>query len=117
MTQKEFAEYFNVPIKTLQKWEQGDRTPPEYITELIEYKIDKEKLGVLKINSNGKYDVLNMSKCEWFEVDEEWLENVDLRGAVELRYISGTKQELEVRPLSGPSDFYDNIHGSWARSH
>ena len=44
MTQKEFAEYFNIPLKTLQKWEQGERTPPQYVVELIEYKINKEEL-------------------------------------------------------------------------
>ncbi len=48
MTQKEFAEYFNIPLKTLQKWEQGERTPPRYVTELIKYKINKEETNMNK---------------------------------------------------------------------
>ncbi len=36
MTQKQFSEYFNLPIRTLQEWEQGRRKPPSYILELLE---------------------------------------------------------------------------------
>lgn len=43
MTQKEFAEYFNIPQRTIENWEGGKRTPPEYVVELMEYKIKKER--------------------------------------------------------------------------
>lgn len=44
MTQQEFSDYFNIPKRTFEKWEQGIRTPPEYVAELIKYKIEKEGL-------------------------------------------------------------------------
>jgi DNA-binding transcriptional regulator YiaG len=44
MTQREFSEYLNIPLRTIQEWEQGRRTPPVYVVELIKYKIEKEKL-------------------------------------------------------------------------
>lgn len=34
-SQREFAEYLGIPLRTLQNWEQGTRKPPEYITKLI----------------------------------------------------------------------------------
>lgn len=68
----------------------------------------------MKKNKNGKYDVLNIGSGEWFEVDDEWLENVDLTGAYELRFMSGTKEELEVYVRSGRNRVYQNVHGSWA---
>lgn len=117
MTQKAFSEYLNIPVWTIQDWEGERRTPPDYVVELIEYKIIKEELGMMKRNSNGKYDVLNQSNCERFEVDRDWLENVDLRGIGELRFTTGTKDVLEAMPLTGPSEFYENVHGSWARTH
>lgn len=49
MTQREFAEYFNIPKRTIENWEGGQRTPPPYVVELIEYKIRKEKLGMLRL--------------------------------------------------------------------
>lgn len=49
MTQKEFGEYLNIPIRTIQNWESEHRKPPEYVTELIEYKIKKEKLNMKKL--------------------------------------------------------------------
>lgn len=36
LTQKQFAEYFEVPQRTIQDWEQERRIPPEYIPKLIE---------------------------------------------------------------------------------
>ena len=45
MTQKDFAEYFNIPVRTLQDWEHGKRIPPPYVVELIEYKVKKEGLA------------------------------------------------------------------------
>lgn len=49
MTQKEFGKYLNIPIRTIQNWESEHRTPPEYVVELIEYKIKKEKLSMRKL--------------------------------------------------------------------
>lgn len=36
MSQKQFAEYFEIPIRTIQCWEIGQRTPPVYIPKLLE---------------------------------------------------------------------------------
>ena len=49
MTQKEFAKYFNIPQRTIENWEGRQRKPPPYVVELIEYKIRKEKLGMLRL--------------------------------------------------------------------
>ena len=35
LSQSKFAEYFGLPIRTLQEWEQGRRNPPEYLLELL----------------------------------------------------------------------------------
>lgn len=44
MSQSKFAEFLNISIKTIQNWEIDKRTPPEYVTELIEYKLRNEGL-------------------------------------------------------------------------
>ena len=38
-TQSEFAARYNIPFRTVQNWETGLRTPPAYITELLEKRI------------------------------------------------------------------------------
>lgn len=35
-SQKKFAEYFEIPFRTVQEWEQGRRKPPDYIPKLLE---------------------------------------------------------------------------------
>lgn len=45
MTRTEFCEYFEIPYRTLQDWELGNRKMPEYLLRLIAYKIKMEELG------------------------------------------------------------------------
>lgn len=44
MTQKQFSEYLNIPKRTIEDWETDRRKPPQYVIELIEYKLKNEKL-------------------------------------------------------------------------
>ncbi|MGN0686660.1 MAG: helix-turn-helix domain-containing protein [Oscillospiraceae bacterium] len=49
MTQKEFSEAcFDIPIRTIQDWESGRRTPPLYLVMLIMSRLDQ--LGKLDKN-------------------------------------------------------------------
>ncbi len=52
MTQKEFAEYFGIPVRTLQDWERGVRHMPNYLLRLLVYKLEMEKL--IKKNQEKK---------------------------------------------------------------
>lgn len=44
MTQKAFAEYFNIPRRTVEDWEADKRTPPPYLLDLMMYKLKNEKI-------------------------------------------------------------------------
>ena len=44
MTQKDFAEYFGIPIRTVEDWERGIRHMPDYVLRLFAYKMEMEKL-------------------------------------------------------------------------
>lgn len=35
MTPKAFSEFFGIPVRTLQDWEAGLRTPPDYVVRLF----------------------------------------------------------------------------------
>lgn len=43
MTQSEFAAYFGIPLRTIQKWERNGSIPPEYIPKMIERILELEK--------------------------------------------------------------------------
>lgn len=47
MTQKAFAEYFKIPKRTIENWEEEKRVCPDYLIELMEYKLKKE--GITKV--------------------------------------------------------------------
>lgn len=44
MTQTQFGNYFNIPMRTIQNWETKKSNCPIYIEELIKYKLEKEKI-------------------------------------------------------------------------
>lgn len=44
MTQQAFADYLNIPKRSIENWENGTYKPAEYLTELIEYKLKHEGL-------------------------------------------------------------------------
>lgn len=44
MTRPQFAEYFGIPYRTIQDWELGNRKCPEYLLDLMEYKLKNEGL-------------------------------------------------------------------------
>lgn len=46
MNQTAFGKYFGIPRRTVQNWDLGLRKCPEYILDLMKYKLEKE--GLLK---------------------------------------------------------------------
>ena len=44
LSRKEFSEHIGIPVRTLEDWEAGRRTPPEYIPRLISYQLKYEEL-------------------------------------------------------------------------
>ena len=49
MSRKEFSEHTGIPVRTLEDWEAGRRTPPEYIPRLLGYQLRYEEL----VRKNG----------------------------------------------------------------
>lgn len=60
-TQNEFAKRYDIPFRTVQNWESGVRTPPEYIVTLLESRIRADlanrKTAVLPRFSPKKRDL------------------------------------------------------------
>lgn len=44
LNRKKFALHFGIPLRTIEDWEAGRRTPPEYIPRLIKYQMEYEKI-------------------------------------------------------------------------
>lgn len=43
MNRKDFAEWLDIPYRTMQEWELGRRAMPQYVLSLITYKVRNEK--------------------------------------------------------------------------
>lgn len=60
MNRREFCEYFEIPYRTVQDWEAGKRTMPEYLLRLMKYKVEmecvigKNSVPEIVLDANGK---------------------------------------------------------------
>ena len=45
MKREDIANYLHIPLGTVRDWEQGKRKMPEYVYELIEYKVERELIA------------------------------------------------------------------------
>ena len=76
-TQSEFAARYNIPFRTVQNWEAGVRTPPEYMISLLEDRI-RSDLTNRKTKVLPKYDPQkrNLPKRSDFVGATAWLRAV-----------------------------------------
>ncbi|MBQ4259501.1 MAG: transcriptional regulator [Lachnospiraceae bacterium] len=49
MNRREFSEYTSIPLRTIEDWEAGKRTPPSYIPRLLRYQLLYDQ----KLNERG----------------------------------------------------------------
>lgn len=55
MSQSQFAKYFNLPIRTLQEWEQERHNPPPYLMGLLERIVELER----NVTADGRISIIN----------------------------------------------------------
>lgn len=51
---KKFSERYKIPLRTLENWEGGKNTPPDYVLELLEYKIKNDLILIEMANECAK---------------------------------------------------------------
>lgn len=52
LSQVKFCEKYHIPLNTFARWEQGKREPPDYLVELLEFRV-REDLNM------GMHDLIN----------------------------------------------------------
>ena len=45
MTLKQFSEHYKIPYTTTRQWYKEERKAPQYVIDLMRYKIENEKRG------------------------------------------------------------------------
>lgn len=50
LSQRSFAKELNIPYRSIENWESGQRVPPEYVVELIEYKLENKRQKMFSRN-------------------------------------------------------------------
>ena len=48
LTQQAISDMLHIPKRTIEGWDEGTRTPPPYVMELIEFRLEKATKTELK---------------------------------------------------------------------
>lgn len=64
MTQKQFAEFFGIPQRSIENWEGGQRKCPQYLLDLMEYKLKKENIIKDEKQQKMKEHLKDLSKMQ-----------------------------------------------------
>ena len=78
MSQRQFAQYFGIPVGTLRNWEQGIAKPPDYVFKMIFASIRRDKMinvetikfmrtldELAELSKNGIEPFDNVSEDTW----------------------------------------------------
>ena len=79
LSQQQFADYYGISVRTLQQWEQGRRTPPEYIFEMMKriWKLDHKKTYAGIDVDLSMVDFLNALRAEFEPLGAKWLAEIN----------------------------------------
>lgn len=91
LTQKELSEYLGVSLRTVQKWDQGVRTPSDWVINLIMDKLTR--FTGLKNKEASSKEVLEFTEIK--KVIAELAHNYDISNVILFgSYVKGTADEL-----------------------
>ncbi len=99
---REFCDYFCIPYRTVQDWECGKRTMPEYVLRLLEYKIRTDQMLAeqkgKELKDRGESGIRKMNKSDYEEVHKLWL---SCKG-IGLNELDDSKEGIERFLLRNP---------------
>ena len=67
ISQSRFAEYFGLPLRTLQEWEQERHSPPPYLIGLLERIVELER----NLTADGKNNIINRKEKQEGGISKE----------------------------------------------
>lgn len=67
MSQSQFAEYFGIPVRSLQEWEQGRKKPPSYLLNLLKRIWILEKRRTINMTRQDEIEILISDRCTKIE--------------------------------------------------
>lgn len=97
ISRAEFSRRYNIPKRTLEAWEAGDREAPDYVIDLLGRAVYSDWM-----NKKAKFYVVEMQvNATWGNPEEEWTQGCydsymkAIKEATELSKIS--KNVIEIR--------------------
>ena len=74
-----FSRKYNIPLRTLEDWDAGKKTPPDYVMDMLERIVreDKEMLYVLILSTRGNEEIQTIGTLEEMTKREDALARIE----------------------------------------
>jgi len=82
-TQEQFAQYFHISSRTLEKWDGGFTNPPEHVIYMIQKIIKQEEL-ISKLEVKLRLDDTDVkNEMNTYVIGDSWIDGVSLEDAIQ----------------------------------
>ena len=126
MSQRDFANYFGIPLGTVRNWEQGIAKPPEYVFQMIETSIRRDKMinvetikfvklldKLAELTENGIEEFANATQDNYDEKIFYDVNSVDADGRYKIVLDSCLLDDPECYHHDAIS-YYKSTHGDYS---
>jgi len=69
MSRTAFCKKYNIPLRTVEAWDAGDREAPDYVMDLLEKVVEADE------KDHKRYSIINMSLTDFEKKEEDALKN------------------------------------------
>lgn len=81
MRQSDFARYFNIPLRTIQHWEAGTRKCPEYLLDLMKYKLNTKVNNARMQIKHIEKEIANLKRL--YGLDEDFMYDIEAKAKLD----------------------------------
>lgn len=91
LSQSAFAKKYNIPLRTLQQWEQGRSTPPAYVVGMLQDRVQRPDAG-----ANDYVAALRLKeKQNWKSLSDLYFKNIERIHPLQRQKVAAVLSEIE----------------------
>ena len=100
MSRTAFCKKYNIPLRTYEAWDAGDREAPDYVLDLLEKAVKADE------KNHRRYSIINMSLDRYTKEEEEALKK---HYSFDYDYIATSADKYEIAMIA-LRDHYDDTN-------
>ncbi|MGE9896745.1 helix-turn-helix domain-containing protein [Anaerovoracaceae bacterium SGI.195] len=109
LTQAKMADEMGIPLRTIQDWERGRRTPPDYVERLVIAELERIERKMKKYEDMSVKEMTDAQLVEVIDSQSSYADSKELEELLSRADIDPTQEPYVVdgEPQVDPDDIYE----------